>query len=182
MNKSLISRCFHIYVIYLCCEVVWAYSCGFSSLSLEISNFVSIMLSISPSQECILSGLMSQNGKKVLHIDKNSYYGGESASISTLEQVCSYRQHINRHSQAHVLKFTKLALIHSPLLLLHLQLYKKFKVPQPAESLGHEKDWNIDLIPKFFLASGKNLVLHIWFFQHLHFVLQSLLFLSCTCT
>ncbi|CAG06863.1 unnamed protein product, partial [Tetraodon nigroviridis] len=71
-------------------------------------------------KECILSGLMSQNGKKVLHIDRNSYYGGESASISTLEQ-----------------------------------LYKRFKVPRPAESLGHGKEWNIDLVPKFFLASGE---------------------------
>lgn len=57
----------------------------------------------------------------------------------------------------------------TPLLLLYMQLYKKFEVPQPAESLGHEKEWNIDLIPKFFLASGKNLVLLIWFFQHLLF-------------
>lgn len=155
--------------IHICCEVVWAISCGFCCPSVEISNFVPIMPFISLSQECILSGLMSQNGKKVLHIDKNSYYGGESASISTLEQVCSYRRHINRRSQAHVLKFTEFALTQPPLLLLYMQLYKKFEVPQPAESLGHEKEWNIDLIPKFFLASGKNLVLLIWFFQHLLF-------------
>uniref|UniRef100_H2TXL0 Rab GDP dissociation inhibitor n=1 Tax=Takifugu rubripes TaxID=31033 RepID=H2TXL0_TAKRU len=71
-------------------------------------------------KECILSGLMSLNGKKVLHIDRNSYYGGESASISPLEQ-----------------------------------LYKRFKVPRPAEPLGRGKEWNIDLIPKFFLASGE---------------------------
>lgn len=30
---------------------------------------------------------MSLNGKKVLHIDKNPYYGGESACISPLEEV-----------------------------------------------------------------------------------------------
>ncbi|XP_076614293.1 rab GDP dissociation inhibitor beta [Chaetodon auriga] len=71
-------------------------------------------------KECILSGLMSQSGKKVLHIDKNPYYGGESASISPLEQ-----------------------------------LYKKFKVPGPAKSLGRGKEWNIDLIPKFFLANSE---------------------------
>lgn len=71
-------------------------------------------------KECILSGLMSQCGKKVLHIDKNPYYGGESASISPLEQ-----------------------------------LYKKFKVPGPAKSLGRGKEWNIDLIPKFFLANDE---------------------------
>uniref|UniRef100_A0A3Q3XSA5 Rab GDP dissociation inhibitor n=1 Tax=Mola mola TaxID=94237 RepID=A0A3Q3XSA5_MOLML len=71
-------------------------------------------------KECILSGLLSQSGKKVLHIDKNSYYGGQSAAISSLEQ-----------------------------------LHKRFRVPGPAEPLGLGKEWNVDLIPKFFLASGE---------------------------
>ncbi|XP_045931757.1 rab GDP dissociation inhibitor beta isoform X1 [Micropterus dolomieu] len=70
--------------------------------------------------ECVLSGLMSQSGKKVLHIDRNPYYGGESASISPLEE-----------------------------------LYKKFKVPGPAKSLGRGKEWNVDLVPKFFLANDQ---------------------------
>ena len=30
---------------------------------------------------CILSGLLSVEGKKVLHLDKNNYYGGNSASL-----------------------------------------------------------------------------------------------------
>uniref|UniRef100_A0A8C2ZBL9 Rab GDP dissociation inhibitor n=1 Tax=Cyclopterus lumpus TaxID=8103 RepID=A0A8C2ZBL9_CYCLU len=59
-------------------------------------------------------------GKKVLHIDNNPYYGGESASISPLEE-----------------------------------LFKKFKVPGPAKSMGRGKEWSIDLIPKFFLANGE---------------------------
>ncbi|KAM7402130.1 hypothetical protein PAMP_017396 [Pampus punctatissimus] len=71
-------------------------------------------------KECILSGLMSQSGKKILHIDKNPYYGGESASLSPLEE-----------------------------------LYKNFKVPGPGKSKGCGKEWNIDLIPKFFLANGQ---------------------------
>ncbi|XP_073431176.1 rab GDP dissociation inhibitor alpha-like isoform X2 [Dendrobates tinctorius] len=37
--------------------------------------------------ECVLSGIMSVNGKKVLHIDQNNYYGGESASITPLEEL-----------------------------------------------------------------------------------------------
>ncbi|KAB1283518.1 Rab GDP dissociation inhibitor beta [Camelus dromedarius] len=37
--------------------------------------------------ECILSGIMSVNGKKVLHMDRNLYYGGESASITLLEDL-----------------------------------------------------------------------------------------------
>ncbi|XP_030584519.1 rab GDP dissociation inhibitor alpha isoform X3 [Archocentrus centrarchus] len=71
-------------------------------------------------KECIISGLMTLSGKKVLHIDKNPYYGGESASISPLEE-----------------------------------LYKKFKVPGPPKSMGRGKEWNVDLIPKFFLATGQ---------------------------
>eukprot|EP00056_Hartaetosiga_gracilis_P019931 m.16676 g.16676 ORF g.16676 m.16676 type:complete len:447 (+) comp8037_c0_seq1:285-1625(+) len=38
-------------------------------------------------KECILSGLMSVAGKKVLHIDRNGYYGGESASLSPIAKV-----------------------------------------------------------------------------------------------
>jgi len=38
-------------------------------------------------QECILSGMMSVSGKKVLHMDRNKYYGGESASLTPLEEV-----------------------------------------------------------------------------------------------
>ncbi|XP_052090660.1 rab GDP dissociation inhibitor beta-like [Mytilus californianus] len=38
-------------------------------------------------KECIISGMMSVMGKKVLHIDRNSYYGGESASITPLEDI-----------------------------------------------------------------------------------------------
>uniref|UniRef100_G3N8B7 Rab GDP dissociation inhibitor n=1 Tax=Gasterosteus aculeatus aculeatus TaxID=481459 RepID=G3N8B7_GASAC len=68
-------------------------------------------------KECVLSSLMSQSGKKVLHIDKNADSGG---SISHLEE-----------------------------------LFKKFKVPGPAKSMEHGKAWNIDLIPKFFLANGE---------------------------
>eukprot|EP00824_Muranothrix_gubernata_P004249 TRINITY_DN15422_c0_g1_i1.p1 TRINITY_DN15422_c0_g1~~TRINITY_DN15422_c0_g1_i1.p1 ORF type:complete len:444 (-),score=95.95 TRINITY_DN15422_c0_g1_i1:37-1368(-) len=37
-------------------------------------------------KECILSGLLSVAGKKVLHMDRNSYYGGESASLQ-LDQL-----------------------------------------------------------------------------------------------
>jgi len=49
-------------------------------------------------QECILSGMMSVSGKKVLHMDRNKYYGGESASLTPLEEVsecvCSYSQYL----------------------------------------------------------------------------------------
>ena len=32
--------------------------------------------------ECIISGMLSVSGKKVLHMDRNKYYGGESASLT----------------------------------------------------------------------------------------------------
>ncbi|KAI7243355.1 hypothetical protein KC365_g2376, partial [Hortaea werneckii] len=32
--------------------------------------------------ECILSGVMSVKGKKVLHMDRNDHYGGESSSVN----------------------------------------------------------------------------------------------------
>ena len=36
--------------------------------------------------ECVLSGLLSKSGKKVLHMDREDYYGGASASLN-LTQV-----------------------------------------------------------------------------------------------
>lgn len=36
-------------------------------------------------KECILSGMMSVSGKKVLHMDRNKYYGGESTSLCPLD-------------------------------------------------------------------------------------------------
>lgn len=41
-------------------------------------------------KECILSGLLSVSGKKVLHMDRNKYYGGESASLSPLDELYSH--------------------------------------------------------------------------------------------
>ncbi|KAH9950437.1 rab GDP-dissociation inhibitor [Amylocystis lapponica] len=70
--------------------------------------------------ECILSGLLSVEGKKVLHMDRNDYYGGDSASLNLT------------------------------------QLYRKFKPDQtPPEELGRDRDYAVDLIPKFIIASGE---------------------------
>ena len=33
-------------------------------------------------KECLLAGLLSVEGMKILHMDRNSYYGGESASLN----------------------------------------------------------------------------------------------------
>ncbi|KAF8203837.1 GDP dissociation inhibitor [Pholiota molesta] len=70
--------------------------------------------------ECILSGLLSVEGKKVLHMDRNDYYGGESASLNLT------------------------------------QLYRKFRPDQsPPAELGRDRDYAVDLVPKFIIASGE---------------------------
>jgi len=77
--------------------------------------------------ECILSGLLSVEGKKVLHMDRNDYYGAESASLNLT------------------------------------QLYKHFNRAEGAPSdLGRDRDYAVDLIPKFIIASGEltNMLIH----------------------
>ncbi|GJJ09913.1 Rab GDP dissociation inhibitor alpha [Clathrus columnatus] len=70
--------------------------------------------------ECILSGLLSVEGKKVLHMDRNDYYGGETASLNLT------------------------------------QLYRKFRSNQePPAELGRDRDYAIDLVSKFIIASGE---------------------------
>jgi Rab GDP dissociation inhibitor len=69
-------------------------------------------------KECILSGVLSVEGKKVLHMDRNSYYGGESASLN-----------LN-------------------------QLFEKFGGGTPSDKLGANRDYNVDVIPKFLMSYG----------------------------
>ncbi|TFY70929.1 hypothetical protein EVG20_g2074 [Dentipellis fragilis] len=70
--------------------------------------------------ECILSGLLSVEGKKVLHMDRNDYYGGDSASLNLT------------------------------------QLYRQFRPDQsPPAELGRDRDYAVDLVPKFIIASGE---------------------------
>lgn len=71
-------------------------------------------------KECVLSGLLATKGKKVLHVDRNEYYGGETASLNLTN------------------------------------LWKKYRPGVEADKqYGHNRDWNIDLIPKFIMANGK---------------------------
>ena len=77
--------------------------------------------------ECILSGLLSAHGKKVLHVDRNNFYGGETASLNLTN------------------------------------LYNMFYPgTAPPEHLGANRDWNVDLIPKFTVSNGKlvKIILH----------------------
>lgn len=70
-------------------------------------------------KECILSGLLSVDGLKVLHMDRNNYYGGDSASLN-LEQ-----------------------------------LFEKYKNgAKPPGTPQESRQYNVDLIPKFIMATG----------------------------
>lgn len=70
--------------------------------------------------ESILSGLMSLEGRKVLHIDRNPYYGDSGASLNITS------------------------------------LWKQFRPDQEVpKELGANRDWNVDLIPKFIMSFGK---------------------------
>jgi len=70
-------------------------------------------------KECVLSGMLSVDGLKVLHMDRHNHYGGDCASLNLT------------------------------------QLYEKFKNTQAPASLGRPSDYNVDLIPKFIMASGE---------------------------
>ena len=70
-------------------------------------------------KECLLSGLLSVAGKKVLHLDRNDFYGGECASLNIT------------------------------------QFMEQMKPEGPQKDLGPNREWNIDLIPKFIMADGK---------------------------
>jgi len=59
-------------------------------------------------------------GKKVLHIDRNPFYGGEGASVNLTNLWKIFRQN-----------------------------------EEPNKELGHNRDWNIDLIPKYIMYGGK---------------------------
>jgi RAB protein geranylgeranyltransferase component A len=59
-------------------------------------------------------------GKKVLHIDRNNFYGGEGASVNLTNMWKLFREN-----------------------------------QEPNKELGHNRDWNIDLIPKYIMYGGK---------------------------
>jgi Rab GDP dissociation inhibitor len=52
--------------------------------------------------ECILCGILAVEGKKVLHMDRNDYYGGESASLTPLNAVF---EHFNQPIPEDIAKY-----------------------------------------------------------------------------
>lgn len=86
-------------------------------------------------KECVISGLMSVKGKKVLHIDRNDYYGADCASLNLTN------------------------------------LYQKFQAGDVPSYLGANRDYNVDLIPKFIMANGNltKMLLHTKVTRYLEF-------------
>ena len=86
--------------------------------------------------ECVLSALLSVEGKKVLHIDRNDYYGAECASLTLT------------------------------------QLYNKFRPGEEVpKDIGRDRDYAIDMIPKFMMANGEivNMLVHTDVTRYLEF-------------
>lgn len=86
-------------------------------------------------KECVISGLLSVKGQRVLQVDRNGYYGGDGASLNLTT------------------------------------LFEKFKAGEPPESLGANREYNIDLIPKFIMATGNltKMLLHTKVTRYLDF-------------
>lgn len=86
-------------------------------------------------KECVISGLLSTQGKRVLQVDRNGYYGSEGASLNLST------------------------------------LFEKFNAGAPPESMGANREYNIDLIPKFIMATGNltKMLLHTKVTRYLEF-------------
>jgi Rab GDP dissociation inhibitor len=75
------------------------------------------------------------NGKRVLQIDRNGYYGGDGASLNLTN------------------------------------LFEKFQAGEAPTDLGANRDYNVDLIPKFIMACGNltKMLLHTKVTRYLEF-------------
>jgi Rab GDP dissociation inhibitor len=137
--------------------------------------------------ECIISGLLSVQGKRVLHLDRNSYYGADTASLSLTNLYQKFRPGSEApnnlgHSRGSITE----KYIH------FLSLFcASFIFFLPAKPLIHNiyfyffnfllwwwfcfycccSDWNVDLIPKFIMACGKlvKILLHSKVTRYLEF-------------
>lgn len=90
--------------------------------------------------ECMLSGILSVAGLRVLHCDRNGYYGGSCASLN-IQQM--------------------------------FEKYKPGSAPPDEAVFGKNRDYNIDLIPKFIMAGGNmvNMLVHTGVTRYLEFKL-----------
>ena len=86
-------------------------------------------------KECVISVLLSVEGKRVLQLDRNNYYGAVIASLNLTN------------------------------------LYEKFEADAPPSDLGANRDFNVNIIPKFIMACGNltKMLLHTKVTRYLEF-------------
>lgn len=90
-------------------------------------------------------------------MDRNDYYGGESASLN-LTQVGTFPVAESRTRRAN--GYTR------------FQFFRKFRPNQsPPTDLGRDRDYAVDLIPKFIIASGElvKILVHTDVLRYLEF-------------
>ena len=88
-------------------------------------------------KECLLSGVLAVEGMKVLVVDRNDYYGGECGSIN-LQQLFKKFKNEDVSAENLISKF-------SPGI--------TYKTDLDMRRWLH--NWQIDLIPKFIMYTGK---------------------------
>lgn len=150
-------------------------------------------------KECILSGMLSVSGKKVLHIDRNTYYGGDTGNwtllvppFATFSPLASDDRILTALVPTKVANSAKTALqiaddgqqqqnfsttrnLFLPLSSASItpleELFSKFNQENPGDKYGRGRDWNVDLIPKFLMANGLlvKLLIHTGVTRYLEF-------------
>jgi len=106
-------------------------------------------------KECILSGLCSVNKKKVLHMDRNPYYGGESASLNAEQLYKRFRSDekvpddLGRTRDYNVDLCPKFLMACGNLVkvLLHTKVTRYLEFKSVAGSFVRDKDGKIHKVP-----------------------------------
>ncbi|KAJ4807634.1 Guanosine nucleotide diphosphate dissociation inhibitor [Rhynchospora pubera] len=81
MRVSLIYLLTSVFSLHLSISIFYLFSLSLSRMDQEYD----VIVLGTGLKECILSGLLSVDGLKVLHMDRNDYYGGESSSLNLVQ-------------------------------------------------------------------------------------------------
>ena len=99
-------------------------------------------------KECVISGLLSVKGKKVLQVDRNGYYGGDGASLNLttlFEKFQAGEPPENFGTVSFVVVLFGVVVVCLQTLAKNaLNLFSPFQ----KKYTGANRDYNVDLIPK----------------------------------
>jgi Rab GDP dissociation inhibitor len=107
--------------------------------------------------ECIISGLLSVAGKRVLHMDRNNYYGADTASLSLQNLYQKYRGEEKPSTSLGPSRGKSLKFI---------------STTRDSQGIHNTfSDWNVDLVPKFIMSCGNlvKILLHTKVTRYLEF-------------